>query len=102
MPVTRTTPGVFFETSPRPPANVLPRMDVTGFVGFAASGPLDIPVAIEDIGRFHELFGEDLPLAWSNELGMMVNAQLAPAVRAFFRNGGIRCHVVRVAGAAQT
>ena len=38
----------------------LPRMDVAAFVGFAAAGPLDVPVAVEDAARFRDVFGADL------------------------------------------
>ena len=90
-------PGVYFETAAPPVPEVLPRMDIAAFVGFAASGPLDVPVAIEDSARFLEIFGQDQPLAWDTRRGEIVYAQLPPAVRAFFRNGGRRCWVVRVA-----
>ena len=72
-------------------------MDIAAFVGFAASGPLDVPVAVEDTARFLEIFGQDQPIAWDAERGEMAHAQLPPAVRAYFRNGGQRCWVVRVA-----
>ena len=62
------------------------RMDVAGFVGVAAKGPLDRAVAIDGWPQFVATFGEFLP-----------NAFLAYAVRGFFDNGGLRCHVVRVA-----
>ena len=68
--------------------DALPRMDVAAFVGFAASGPLNLPVAVETIADFTSIFGMDLPLAWDAERGEQINAYLAPAVRAFFRNGG--------------
>jgi hypothetical protein len=94
----RRLPGFRFETQPPPLRDVLPRMDVAVFVGFTASGPLQIPVAVEDVARFEALFGVDAPLAWDPEQGAMVYAYLAPAVRAFFRNGGSRCWIIRVAG----
>src|SRR4051794_5572739 len=73
-------------------------MDMAVFVGFAASGPIDVPVAIEDPAQFELLFGRDATLFWDERTGDQVRAYLAPAVRAFFRNGGRRCFVVRVAG----
>src|SRR5262249_15473164 len=76
---------------------VLPRMDIGAFVGFAASGPLDVPVAVEDAAQFADVFGADARLAWNAERGEELFAYLGPAVRAFFRNGGSRCGVVRVA-----
>src|SRR5689334_18560165 len=75
-------------------------MDIAAFVGFAASGPIDVPVPVEDVARFEEIFGRALPLAWDRAAGTALEAQLAPAVRAFFRDGGRRCWVVRVAGGA--
>ena len=91
-------PGVRFEAQAPPPAEVLPRMDVAAFVGFAASGPLHVPVAMEDPARLADVFGGDLVLAWDAARGEPVRAHLVPAARAFFRNGGTRCFVVRVAG----
>ena len=91
-------PGVYFETAPRPAADVLPRMDVAAFVGFAERGPLDVPVPVEDPARFRELFGTDPALARDPESGRIEGALLGPAVEAFFANGGRRCWVVRVAG----
>jgi hypothetical protein len=95
--VERRLPGIRFEARPREPELVLPRMDVAAFVGIAASGPLHVPVAVEDPGQFEALFGRDAQLAWDEEAGAQTRALLAPAVRAFFRNGGRRCWVVRVA-----
>ena len=73
-------------------------MDIAVFVGFAASGPLHTPVPVEDEAYFNDVFGKDAPLAWDAEFSEPINSYLGPAVRAFFRNGGRRCWVVRVAG----
>jgi hypothetical protein len=75
-------------------------MDIAAFVGFAAAGPLDRPVPVDDPARFAAIFGADASLAWDAGRGEQVTAYLAPAVRAFFRNGGQRCWVVRVADRA--
>ncbi len=91
-------PGISFETRTPPVPSPLPRMDIAGFVGFAASGPINVPVAVEEPARFHDIFGEDLALARDDETGRPIYAELPAAVRAFFRNGGARCWVVRVAG----
>lgn len=98
LELTRRLPGIAFEAEPPPSPVVLPRMDVAGFVGFASSGPIDTPVAVEDFPRFASIFGDDAPLVWDPARGERVYAQLAPSVRAFFRNGGRRAWVVRVAG----
>lgn len=96
-PSTRRLPGFRFEVQAPPLTEVLSRMDVAIFVGFAASGPIEIPVACESSAQFEAIFGEDAPLAWDTKRGKHVYAYLAPAVRAFFRNGGVRCWVIRVA-----
>lgn len=93
----RRLPGFRFETQAPPLPEVLPRMDIAVFVGFAASGPLQIPVAVESEPQFTAIFGEDTPLAWNVERGEQVHAHLGPAVRSFFRNGGQRCWIIRVA-----
>jgi hypothetical protein len=93
----RRLPGFRFETQAPPLPEVLPRMDIAVFVGFAASGPLQTPVAIESEPQFAAIFGEDAPLAWDLERGEQIHAHLGPAVRAFFRNGGQRCWIIRVA-----
>jgi len=72
-------------------------MDIAVFVGFAASGPLQTPVAVESEPQFAAIFGDDAPLAWDVVRGEQVHAHLGPAVRAFFRNGGERCWIIRVA-----
>lgn len=94
---THRLPGIVFSAEPPPAAEVLPRMDVAAFVGVASSGPLDVPVAVEEVGRFRDLFGDDPELAWDEERGAVERAFLGPSVAAFFRNGGRRCWVVRVA-----
>ncbi len=94
----RSLPGIRFEREAPPPTAVLPRMDVAGFVGFAAAGPIDTPVPVEDIARFREIFGPDPELAWDPARGTTTRGHLGGAVEAFFGNGGRRCWVVRVAG----
>ncbi|MET0398116.1 MAG: hypothetical protein ABW277_15050 [Longimicrobiaceae bacterium] len=102
MPTTAPRlPGIRFETVPPPRPPGLPRMDVAAFAGFAASGPVGIPVAVEDVVRFGEIFGGDLPLAWDAARGETTHAHLASAVREFFRNGGRRCWVLRLAEGAE-
>jgi Phage tail sheath protein FI len=90
-------PGVYFETVKPELETVLPRMDIAAFVGFASSGPLHTPVAVEDIARFREIFGADLELAWNDQTRQTEKSCLGSAVEGFFRNGGKRCWVVRVA-----
>lgn len=93
----RRLPGFRFEARAALREDVLPRMDVVLFVGFAASGPIGIPVAVESTEQFGAIFGDDLPLVWDAEKGAMVYANLASSVRSFFRNGGKRAWILRVA-----
>jgi hypothetical protein len=101
-PGTRRLAGIrFVERSPALPEK-LPRMDIAVFVGFASAGPLNRPIVVEDVPHFTSLFGHDLPLAWDVKKCEQLYAALGPAVRAFFRNGGRRCWIIRVAGDAET
>jgi len=97
LALARRLPGINVGVTPPQAAEALPRMDVAVFVGFASTGPVHTPVAIESLARFTEVFGADAPLAWDEARGERVFAYLGPAVRAFFANGGRRCWIIRVA-----
>lgn len=97
MLASRRLPGIRIDTLPPQAAQALPRMDVAVLVGFAATGPLHLPVAVESVGQYAAVFGADAALAWDAERGERVLAYLGSAVRAFFANGGRRCWVIRVA-----
>lgn len=94
----RRLPGIRVEVQAPALTEVLPRMDVACFVGIASSGPLDKPVAVESFDQFVEIYGDACPLAWDSENRSWAYGNLAPTVRAFFRNGGIRSWITRVAG----
>ncbi len=94
---TRRLPGIRVDVAPPPAVEALPRMDVAVLVGFASTGPLHLPVAIESTAQFAAVFGPDAPLAWDDVRGERAHAYLGAAVRAFFSNGGRRCWVIRVA-----
>lgn len=100
MTSTRPLPGIRFEAVAQPLRDVLPRMDIPVFAGFAASGPLHVPVAVEDVAQFANVFGGNVELPRPAASREPRFAHLAATVRAFFRNGGRRCWIVRVAGAA--
>jgi hypothetical protein len=100
--VTRRLAGFSFQVQPPVLAEKLPRMDIAVFVGFASAGPLNRSVVVEDVTHFKDIFGDDLPLAWDTQRSEQVYAFLAPAVRAFFRQGGLRCWVIRVSGNSET
>ncbi|MBM0740392.1 phage tail sheath subtilisin-like domain-containing protein [Phormidium sp. CLA17] len=100
MPPTRLFPGIAFRAE-TPTVVDLPRMDIAAFVGFAQRGPLDVPVVVESYADFADVFGGLYRLAWDGETGSWQTACLAPAIRAFFAQGGRRCWVVRVASREQ-
>src|SRR4051794_26528607 len=93
----RPLPGVRIDVAPPPASQALPRLDVAVFVGFASTGPLHLPVAVESTTQYAAVFGADAALAWDAERGERTRAHLGSAVRAYFANGGRRCWVVRVA-----
>jgi len=89
MPWAPAHPGVYVEEV-RQPADTIEAAPtaVTAFVGRAALGPLNQPVALGDFAAFELLFG-----------GLHVDCTMAYAVRDFFRNGGTRAVVLRLAHA---
>lgn len=93
----RRLPGLVIDRVPAPIPRVLPRMDVVGFVGFAAAGPVGLPVVVNDPAGFEEVFGGPLRLAWDGDAGSYTHSHLGPAIRAYFAGGGRRAQVVRVA-----
>lgn len=100
MTVTDVRPlaGVRFEDLPPVSPRALPRMDVVGFVGYASTGPVHTPVAVESVEDFRRVFGDEVQLGWDAVRRRGVTSQLGAAVRDFFVNGGVRAWVVRVAG----
>jgi hypothetical protein len=100
MPATRPFPGITFQVE-LPTVVDLPRMDVAAFVGFAQRGPVQLPVAIESYTDFVDIFGGLYRLAWDGETSIWQTACLAPAIKAFFAQGGRRCWVVRVVDSLQ-
>src|SRR5690606_15258687 len=76
-------PGVY-EEGPVQAARTRVRLDVAAFVGLAERGPVNTPVAVDDVGQFDDVFGRALP-----------GLALPHAVRLCFANGGRRCLAVR-------
>jgi hypothetical protein len=72
-------------------------MDVPVFVGFAADGPIDRPVVVEDVDAFTGVFGGEVTIVLDDARAQPVHGELRAAVRAFFRNGGRRCWIIRLA-----
>ncbi|MEO0536693.1 MAG: hypothetical protein AAF215_22795 [Cyanobacteria bacterium P01_A01_bin.123] len=101
MQTARRFPGMAFRVE-TPTTVDLPRMDVAAFVGFAQRGPVQVPVVVESYPDFVNIFGGFYRLAWDSEAGLWQTACLAPAVKAFFAQGGRRCWIVRVANPVAT
>lgn len=99
MSLSRPLPGIRFEAVAPPLGDALPRMDIPVFAGFAAAGPLHTPLAVEDVAQFANVFGGDVELPRPRNVRDPRIAHLGPTVRAFFRNGGRRCWIIRVADA---
>ena len=95
----RSRSGIRFEVAAPPMPEVMPRMDVAAFIGFAERGPLHCPVAIEDMSQYEKVFGLTPKLGWA-ENGEQISGLLAESVNSFFIQGGRRCWVVRVAAAS--
>ncbi|MFB7051955.1 hypothetical protein ACFCXT_02235 [Streptomyces vinaceus] len=79
-------PGVYRDARRAGPSLRPVRLDVAGFVGVAPRGPVDEPVAVDRWADYQRHFG-----------GHEGPGLLPYAVRAFFAQGGVRAHVLRVA-----
>lgn len=91
--------GVRIVDDPSPAGDGMPVMDVPVFVGFAARGPLQRPVALDSAAAYTAVFGGVLDLVQAgDDPAQRVVAHLPSAVEAFFAAGGRRCHVIRVTG----
>lgn len=92
MPV-YATPGVYYEAVDLDSGRINPlRTDIAAFIGIAERGPLHTPVAVTSWRQYQSTFGNFISQGY-----------LAYTVKAFFDNGGERCHVVRIAsGSART
>lgn len=104
LPMSRPAPrlpGIYVETVSPPRTDMLPRVDIAAFAGFVSSGPLDLPVPVEDVSRFRDIFGPDLLLARDEAHESVQRSLLGPAVEAFFANGGRRAFVLRLADPAK-
>lgn len=84
---TLLTPGVYRRpVAPVRTAGRLSRGDVPVLLGYARRGPVGLPVRLESLTAFDELFGTALGVG-----------HLHPALKGFFETGGRTAYVVRVA-----
>ncbi|GIF18193.1 hypothetical protein BJ973_008844 [Actinoplanes tereljensis] len=82
-------PGVYpAPVASGPPPGQPIRLDVAGLVGIAPRGPVDEPVAVQTWAEYVRRFGAQEP---------GYPGRLADAVATFFRQGGARAWIVRVA-----
>ena len=86
-------------TSPAAARRVLPRW-TSRLRRLRRLRPAAPPVAVEDSAEFAAVFGADAPLAWDAAARRAGVRPTWPGGAGFFRNGGRRCWVVRVAGPA--
>lgn len=84
MAATLTAPGLYLQGAETPPPPL--GSAITGFVGIAERGPLNLPQPLLGWSDYTDTFGEFVPFGY-----------LAETVFAFFRNGGEKCWVVRAA-----
>ncbi len=87
MPSQPGTPGGFIPEIPSPRVIAAVPTSICAFVGRAARGPVDTPVAIHSFTAFQRQFG-----------GLWDGSLLGFAVRDFFTNGGSTAVIVRVVG----
>ena len=86
MPNSPSYPGVYVQAIPSSGADVpAVATAITAFVGRAARGPVDEPVAIGDFAEFERHFG-----------GLSRSSEMSYAVRDYFANGGQRAVIVRL------
>lgn len=97
-PTQRRLPGVRFDVPAPALDEALPRMDIAFFAGFTASGPIDLPVAVESLAEFEDVFGGPITLLQRPDRTPL-HGLLHGALRQFFSHGGRRAWVQRVAAA---
>src|SRR5215471_16294417 len=91
MMAVKTSPGLYFAVAQPRPAPAPLRTDIAGFIGRALRGPVGVPVRVEGIRGFTNVFGSQTHAS-----------QTSYAVNSYFENGGETAWIVRVAGETQT
>ncbi len=87
----KVSPGLYFAIA-EPAATPAPlRSDVGGFIGRASRGPVGLPVRVDGIRGFSNVFGSE-----------DANSATSYAAKSYFENGGEIAWMVRVAGQTTT
>jgi len=86
MPITPTYPGVYIEELPSGVRTITGvSTSITGFIGRARRGPIDIATTINNYSDYERLFG-----------GLWEESAMSYAVNQYFLNGGSQAVIVRV------
>jgi hypothetical protein len=86
MPVTTSYPGVYIEEIPSAAHPITgAATSITGFVGWAAQGPVNQATLVQSWSDYQRIFG-----------GLDSRTYLGYAVQQFFGNGGQQAYVVRL------
>jgi phage tail sheath protein FI len=89
MPSALTYPGVYVEEIPSGVRTISAvATSICGFVDFFGEGPMDTAVEITSMSAFDRVFG-----------GLHRDSEASYAIDMFFKNGGSRAYVIRVASA---
>jgi phage tail sheath protein FI len=92
MPSALTYPGVYIEEVPSGVRTIgAVATSICGFVDFLGEGPMDTAVEITSMAAFDRVFG-----------GLHRESEASYAIDMFFKNGGSRAYVIRVASADGT
>ena len=84
------TPGIYRQTvEPAYRPGPLARGDIAVFLGYARRGPVGVPVRLQSLSQFEEVFGPRLP-----------GGYLWDGVKGFFECGGAAAYALRIASGA--
>jgi phage tail sheath protein FI len=87
MPAALTYPGVYIEEVPSGVRTITGvATSVTGFVGYATRGPVNVPTTVQSFPEFTRTFG-----------GLSAKSTMSYAVQQYFLNGGRDALIVRAA-----
>lgn len=80
------TPGIYRQTlEPAYRPGTLARGDIAVFLGYATRGPVLVPVRLQSLSQFEDVFGPRL-----------VGGHLWDGIKGFFETGGIAAYAIRI------